>query len=199
MELCPVQFQLIENARTVFETMFGFFKDLVPGLEIIRKEVNPFKGLWLVITIAKRVFISLRDFWIYAVETYRNPPLWVVGYQVVLYQERIFGKLRPETMLLKNAAQLKAPDDATDLKKAPDDKMARAQLRVTYLKILQALNDKPLGEQDFVLRVFQWVVGSIRPLRSCEVGQTLQIHQFRGTTYEDDDEYEETYILTELW
>ncbi|KAK2799741.1 hypothetical protein FQN51_006667 [Onygenales sp. PD_10] len=216
MELCPVQFQLIENARTVFETMFGFFKDLVPGLEIIRKEVNPFKGLWLVITIAKRVFISLRDFWIYAVETYRNPPLWVVGYQVVLYQERIFGKLRPETMLLKNAAQLKAPDDATDLKKAPDDKMARApgdetsSTPLAAVKLLlgqlygfalekkdrqfatrtagYALNDKPLGEQDFVLRVFQWVVGSIRPLRSCEVGQTLQIHQFRGTTYEDDDE-----------
>ncbi|KAK2792008.1 hypothetical protein FQN52_004114 [Onygenales sp. PD_12] len=105
MELCPVQFQLIENARTVFETMFGFFKDLVPGLEIIQKEVNPFKGLWLVITIAEQVFISLRDFWIYAVETYRNPPLWVVGYQVVLYQEQIFGKLRPEIVLLKNAAQ----------------------------------------------------------------------------------------------
>ncbi|PGH15219.1 hypothetical protein AJ79_02584 [Helicocarpus griseus UAMH5409] len=76
------------------------------------------------------------------------------------------------------------------MQKLPGDMVA------LYMKILQGLNDKPSGEQDFVLRVFQWVVGSIRPLRWCELDQALQIDQFRGATYEDDDEYEETYIYS---
>lgn len=65
-----------------------------------------------------------------------------------------------------------------------------------YMKILEGLNEKPVAEQDFVQRVFQWVVGSIRPLRWCELDQALQIDQFRGAAYEDDDEYEEAYIYS---
>ncbi|EGC49403.1 conserved hypothetical protein [Histoplasma capsulatum var. duboisii H88] len=65
-----------------------------------------------------------------------------------------------------------------------------------YVKILEGLNAKPLAEQDFVQRVFQWVVGSIRPLRWCELDQALQIDEFRGAKYEDDDDYEEAYIYS---
>ncbi|OAX82421.1 hypothetical protein ACJ72_03232 [Emergomyces africanus] len=76
------------------------------------------------------------------------------------------------------------------LLKLPGDMVA------LYMKILEGLNEKPVAEQDFVQRVFQWVVGSIRPLRWCELDQALQIDQFRGVTYEDDDEYEEAYIYS---
>ncbi|KAL2373766.1 WD domain-containing protein, variant [Blastomyces gilchristii SLH14081] len=65
-----------------------------------------------------------------------------------------------------------------------------------YLKILEGLNEKPVAEQDFVQRVFQWVVGSIRPLRWCELDQALQIDQFRAATFEDDDDYDEAYIYS---
>ncbi|OJD11177.1 hypothetical protein AJ78_08000 [Emergomyces pasteurianus Ep9510] len=76
------------------------------------------------------------------------------------------------------------------LLKLPGDMVA------LYMKILEGLNEKPVAEQDFVQRVFQWVVGSIRPLRWCELDQALQIDEFRGVTYEDDDEYEEAYIYS---
>ncbi|PGH12602.1 hypothetical protein AJ80_06660 [Polytolypa hystricis UAMH7299] len=484
-------FQLVEDAQTIFDNVFGFFEDIALELEIIQKEINTFKVSRLVATVAQQVFVSLLDFWVYAVKTYRNlrfGPLSIKSYSIKSKFEKLQSKLQEQTVLLKSAAQaqhhensknfwntfqrshrdeadqhvfdwLKAPDYATDLKKAnsrrhegtcmwvlsrpeykswsaaasdtrflvvygipgagktilssflverarrtfqngtdhkkpcltlyhffkaddetkntplaalrslleqlygfvlekkidnlrtalqttarkrhvdydetlavfassvqhagctftivldaldecrgakslckdlktlvthPDihviatsrrsgehvdviggsrtqtivmteddvkrdiasfvrykitkmpnlkapshhrlktlviDELSKkenhkgmflwaylmckdikmqgsvAKVRQSmqklpgdmvalYMKILQGLNEKPLAEQDFVLRVFHWVVGSIRPLRWCELDQALQIDQFRGATYEDDDEYEETYIYS---
>lgn len=69
-------------------------------------------------------------------------------------------------------------------------------LAAVYMKILQHLDDKPLPDQIFVQRVFQWVVGSIRPLRWNELDQALGIDRFRPCSFEDDDEYAETYIYS---